>query len=125
MRCIHYEEIENIIDIWNNYSAVIAMRFHSIVLSIITCTPFVPIAYGHKAVNLANLVGMNDYILKWSLKGGYFLEENDISSKSIIDKLYQVLNDSLSIHEILQGHSAKLKGAAENAFLELCSNLNQ
>ena len=123
VRCIHYSEIEKAIEHWSEYEAVIAMRFHSVVLSIVSGTPFVPIAYGHKTVNLSNVVGMEDYLLKWSLKNGYFKDQNIMKASDIIDSFTHVLAEKESIASKLQKAITSLRQSADNSYSEFCTYL--
>ncbi len=124
VRCIHYSKIDSAIDQWSNYEAIIAMRFHSVVLSILSCTPFVPIAYGHKTCNLTEKVGMGKFLLKWSLKNGYFERENDIDAKDVVDRLQRVLSERETVIEQLREVSSNLRHSADRAYNELCTCLN-
>ena len=124
VRCIYYSEIDSAIDQWSNYEAIIAMRFHSVVLSILSCTPFVPIAYGHKTCNLAEKVGMGKFLLRWSLKNGYFEKENNIDAKDVVDRLQQVLSERKTVIKLLREASSNLKHSADRAYDELCAYLN-
>lgn len=123
VRCIHYSEIDKAIGHWSEYEAVIAMRFHSVVLSIVSGTPFVPIAYGHKTVNLANMVGMGDYLLKWSLRNGYFKDSNTIEASDILDSFKCVIADREAIVPKLQDAVTPLRRSADDAYSELCAYL--
>ena len=123
VRCIHYSEIGKALEYWSEYEAVIAMRFHSVVLSIVSGTPFVPIAYGHKTVNLTNMVGMGDYLLKWSLKNGYFKDQNILNASDIIDSFTRILTEKEIIASKLQKAITTLRQSADDAYSEFCAYL--
>lgn len=93
------------------------------VLSIVSGTPFVPIAYGHKTVNLANMVGMGDYLLKWSLRNGYFKDSNTIEASDILDSFKCVIADREAIVPKLQDAVTPLRRSADDAYSELCAYL--
>jgi polysaccharide pyruvyl transferase WcaK-like protein len=121
VNCIHYKEIERATGKWNQYEAIIAMRFHSIVLSVMNCIPFVPIAYGYKAIDLVERIGLSKYALKWSLSGGYSKNENNIEASDIIKQLDYVLEERERILDLLQKTMTELKQSSDKSYSELNS----
>jgi polysaccharide pyruvyl transferase CsaB len=71
---------------------VIGMRYHSILLSINSHTPFIAISYDQKVTSLVKETGLS----------GYCLDFNSIDPEILLDKLESILDESSSFKSILK-----------------------
>ncbi len=120
VRLIHYNDAVDSVSNWNQYKFAICMRFHSLVLSILTGVPAIPIAYGHKTFALAEKCGLEDYVLIWNnFQDKYYGERIDISSEQIIEKTEQLCGNLQEIKEKIEIRRKGFINSASESFAQL------
>lgn len=120
VRPIYYKDAAGAVSNWNQYKFAICMRFHSLVLSILSGVPAVPIAYGHKTFSLAEMCGLKDYTLIWNtFQDEYYGEKIDISSEQILQKTEQLLADIHNVKLKITGKREEFVDSALKAFSQL------
>ncbi|MBQ5473870.1 MAG: polysaccharide pyruvyl transferase family protein [Lachnospiraceae bacterium] len=125
IRTIHYEDLHIAIDQWMEYDAVICMRFHSLVISILAGVPVLPIAYGHKTIHLAEECGLKDYLLYWNnMEKKYFGRNENVSPEKVIETMSRVIDDSERIKQSITSKREELVGSANEAFRILKEELD-
>lgn len=98
----------------------ICMRFHSNVVSTIFNVPFLPIAYGVKTKNLADDIGIGEYVAFWNeTNSGYLSHSYKMSSDEIISNCQKVLDDWDIIKEKTKSYSVAAQNRVEDAFIKL------
>ena len=125
VQVIPYCNISNAINKWNQYEQVICMRFHSLVLSVLSAVPALPIAYGHKTANLAKESGLSEYLLYWNTaEKKYFGEAIELNAQRIIEMFDAIINDNEDVINNLRYHRGRLITSAETAISILQDNLS-
>lgn len=87
-------DINNIDKVFSEYELGLCMRYHSFVLSIRNCLPFVGICYDYKSESLIKEIGI-DYIgVRYGIrKNNFFGIEKDLNRKEISDSLSWVIKN--------------------------------
>lgn len=123
---INYSEAMQSVKQWGRYRFAICMRFHSLVLSILSGIPAVPIAYGHKTLDLAQRSGLAEYTLVWNeFQSEYFGKEVDLSLTEIINKVEELCENFDEVKNNVEEHRKQLIDSAESAFKQLEFTLNK
>lgn len=126
VRVLNYEEILQEINGWSRYKFTVCMRFHALVLSILTNTPAVPIAYGHKILSLSQKANLSKYTLTWNpYEARYFGDCTAVTYIDILDKINLLNADFEEIQMALNDISPSFIKSAKNSFLLLNDVLNQ
>ena len=123
---INYSEAMRSVRQWGQYRFAICMRFHSLVLSILSGIPAVPIAYGHKTLDLAHRSGLANYTLLWNeFQGEYFGKEVDLSLTEIMNKVEELCKNLDEVKKDMEEYRKQLIDSAEGAFKQLEFTLHQ
>lgn len=123
---INYSKAMYSVRQWGQYRFAICMRFHSLVLSVLSGVPAVPIAYGHKTLDLAQRSGLADYVLLWNeFQGEYFGKEVDLSLVEIINNIEKLCKNLDDVKKDMEEHRKQLVDSAKGAFEQLESTLYQ
>lgn len=126
IRVLNYEEILQEVSRWSRYKFAVCMRFHALVLSILTNTPAVPIAYGHKILSLSQKANLSKYTLTWNpYETRYFGDCTAVTYIDILDKINLLNADFEEIQMALNDISPSFIKSAKNSFLLLNDVLNQ
>lgn len=97
-----YSKISLAQEKWNQYRLVICSRFHSLVLSILSDVPAIPIAYGQKTEKLAKECGLREYLVFWNpAEKGYFGKLVFTDSTSILERVNMLLAREQSVRDYM------------------------
>ena len=117
---VYYESAVEAIRNWGHYKYTICMRFHSLVLSVLTSVPAVPIAYGQKTVNLAEECNLKQNILRWNnFQKTYFGTEMNISAEQIITNIDSLNSNYETIKKDMGTARKRLVLSANLAYAQL------
>ena len=126
VRLFEYKNVNKAIKNWNSYYLTICMRFHSNVISTLFNVPFLPIAYGVKTKNLAEDIGVGEYVFFWNeSNSGYLSQSYKASSDEIISNCMKALADRDIIQDKTESYGIIARKNVEDAFVRLYAGIDQ
>lgn len=96
----------------------ITMRFHSIVFSIFSGTPFVAISYDHKSERLVQKLGLLRYSNRFGVRSSeFFGVEIDLNVEEILTQIDQIVEEMQEVSEKLRLGRLSLIGESKQNIL--------
>ncbi|WP_159649558.1 polysaccharide pyruvyl transferase family protein [Erysipelothrix aquatica] len=109
--------IQEVINLINNASLNLCMRFHAVVISIKTKTPLISLSYSDKSEDLMKKVELGKFSRKVGFsKNHYWNEVVDIDSKEINDLVEKLLKDDSEQLNKLEKHHETLETLSNRNF---------
>ncbi|WP_159639315.1 polysaccharide pyruvyl transferase family protein [Erysipelothrix anatis] len=109
--------IQEVINLINNASLNLCMRFHAVVISIKTKSPLISLSYSDKSEDLMRKVELERFSKKVGFsKNHYWNEFVDIDSNEINDLIEQVLKDDNEQLNHLEKHQENLVSLSNRNF---------
>lgn len=114
-------DYKRVLELIGRSTAVIGMRLHSLIFSVLTQTPFLALSYSSKVSGLVNDLEMADYMLEWDK---FDLSDLKKSFIKLMDN-YEPVKKNLSEKNILIRIRAHEHEAKIALFAQLCGEREQ
>lgn len=107
------DDLHELLELFSKATAVVGMRLHSLIFSIMAHTPLIALSYSSKVKGLLEDAGMSDYILPW---GDASFSRLKLCFEKLLEN-HDALVDRLGESHILMSANAKKHEAILREFL--------